>query len=87
MVLPEEPRRKSRREQRCKVAKTARGMLRAHPSEGERITDFGVDAEIECDCGCVTGSFDKIAHPARPVAVGIAEMTDGYSEEILELFL
>ena len=69
LTLPEKPKRESRWQQRNEVAKTARGVLRADPSEGERITDLGVDAEVQCDCGCVAGSFDKITYAARPFAV------------------
>jgi hypothetical protein len=71
LALPEKPRRESRGEQRNKVAKTARGMFHADPSEGERITDFGVDAEVQSDCGCEAG--DKIVYGARPFAVGVTE--------------
>ena len=51
-------------------------MFRADPSEGERITHFGVDAEVQSDCGCLAGSFDKIAHTARTSAVEVAEVAD-----------
>ena len=60
LALPEEPKRESRWEQRSEVAKTARGMFRADASEGERITDFDVGAEVQSDCGCVAGSFDNL---------------------------
>jgi len=87
LALPEKPKRESRGGQRSEVAKTARGMFHADPSERERIADFGVDAEVQSDCGCVAGSFDKIAHAARPFAVGVAEVADCYSEEIPEVLL
>jgi hypothetical protein len=59
-------------------------MLRSNPSEGERVADFCVDAEIQCHRGSVAGSFDKIAHAARPFAAGVTEMADGYSKKILD---
>ena len=76
LALPEKPRQESRWEQRSEVAKTTRGMFRADPSEGERITHFGVDAEVQSDCGCLAGSFDKIAHTARTSAVEVVEVAD-----------
>ncbi len=87
LALPEKPKQESRWEQRSEVAKTTRGMFRADPSEGERITDFGVNAEVQSDCGCLAGSFDKIAHAARPFAVGVEEVADCYSKDILEVLL
>ena len=62
-------------------------MFHADPSERERITDFGVEAEVQSDCGCVAGSFDKIAYAARPFVVGVTEVADCYSKQILELLL
>jgi hypothetical protein len=87
LALPEKPKRESRGEQRSEVAKSARGKFQADPSKGERITDFGDDAEVQSGCGCVAGSFDKIAYAARPFAVGVAEVVHCYSEENFELLL
>jgi hypothetical protein len=64
LALPEKPKRECRAKQRSKAGKTARGMFHADPSEEERITDFGVHAEVQSDCGCLAGSFDKIAYAA-----------------------
>jgi hypothetical protein len=72
LALQEKQKRESRGEQRSEVAKTARGLFQADPLEEERITDFGVDAEVQSDCGCEAGFFDKIAYAARPFAVGVA---------------
>jgi hypothetical protein len=87
LALPEKPKQESRWEQRSEAAITTRGAFRADPSEGERITDFGVDTELQSDCGCLAGSFEKIAHAARPFAVGAEEVADCYSKEILEVLL
>ena len=85
LALPEKPRQESRWEQRSEVAKTSRGMFRADPSEGERITHFGVDAEVQSDCGCLAGSFEEIAHGANIYRRG--GRSGGHSEESLELLL
>ena len=87
LALPEELKREARWEQRSEVANITRGMFRADPSEGKSITDSGIDAEVKCDRGGVAGSFDKIPHTARPIAVGVAEMANLNSKEILKLFL
>ena len=87
LALPEKPKRDSRGEQRSEIAKTARGMFHAGPSNGERIPDFGVYANLQSDCGCEAGSFDNMAYPVQPFAVGVGEGADCYSEGILELVL
>jgi hypothetical protein len=87
LALPEKQKRESRGQLRSEVEKTKRRKFHADPSEGERITDFGDDAEVQSDRICVVGSFDKIAYAAGPFAVGVAEVADCYSEGILELLL
>jgi hypothetical protein len=49
-------------------------MFRDDPSESERVTDLGIDAEVQRDRSDVAGSFDKISRTRCPFAISIGKV-------------